>query len=64
MEAAGVERELGVMWFLYILRCADDSLYVGEAGDLESRLTKHNEGSRSSFTAQRRVPRPVPSRAR
>ena len=47
------------MWFVYILRCADHALYVGEASDLESRLTKHNEGSGSSFTAQRRPVRLV-----
>ena len=42
------------MWFVYILRCVDNALYVGEAADLELRLTKHNDGSGSSFTAQRR----------
>ena len=42
------------MWFVYILRCVDDALYVGEAADLESRVAKHNDGSGSSFTARRR----------
>ena len=42
------------MWFAYMVRCADDSLYVGETGDLDVRLMKHNDGSASTFTANRR----------
>ena len=29
-------------WHVYILRCADDSLYTGVATDLERRLRQHN----------------------
>jgi predicted GIY-YIG superfamily endonuclease len=43
-----------VMWFVYILRGADNSLYVGEMNELDSRLAKHDEGSASFFTARRR----------
>jgi hypothetical protein len=32
------------MWSVYIVRCADDSLYVGETNDLDLRLLSHNEG--------------------
>jgi putative endonuclease len=42
------------VWFVYILRCVDNSLYIGETSDLESRLNKHLEGIGSSFTARRR----------
>ena len=42
------------MWLVYILRCADGSLYIGETNDLERRLTKHSDGSASAFTAARR----------
>jgi predicted GIY-YIG superfamily endonuclease len=42
------------MWFVYIVRCADDSLYVGETNDLDLRLLRHNEGRASAFTARRR----------
>jgi predicted GIY-YIG superfamily endonuclease len=42
------------MWFVYIVRCADDSLYIGETNDLDLRLLRHNEGQASAFTAQRR----------
>ena len=42
------------MWFVYIVRCADNSLYVGETNELGARITKHNEGSGGLFTARRR----------
>ena len=29
-------------WFLYVLRCSDDSLYTGITTDLERRLYEHN----------------------
>jgi putative endonuclease len=31
-------------WFLYILRCGDDSLYCGVTLDVERRLREHVEG--------------------
>lgn len=30
------------MNFVYILRCADDTLYIGSTNDLEKRLHAHN----------------------
>jgi putative endonuclease len=42
------------MWFVYILRCSDGALYVGETSNLEIRLLKHNEGAASRFTEPRR----------
>jgi len=30
------------MYFVYILECADKSLYTGSTNDLEKRLYKHN----------------------
>lgn len=42
---------------LYILRCADQSYYVGTTrGDLERRVAEHNEGTFGGYTAS---PRPV-----
>lgn len=29
-------------WHVYLLRCADDTLYTGIARDLERRLRQHN----------------------
>lgn len=42
------------MWFVYILRCADGTFYVGETGNLLQRLQQHNKGCASAHTATRR----------
>ena len=42
------------MWFVYMLRCADDSFYVGETHDIAQRLAAHNKGCASAHTAARR----------
>ena len=42
------------MWHVYILRCCDDSLYVGVTIDIVERLARHNDGRGSVFTAARR----------
>jgi len=42
------------MVFVYILRCADDTLYVGMTSDLQSRLQLHNSGLAVQYTASRR----------
>jgi len=47
------------MWFVYILRCADDSFYVGETNDVEGRLARHNDGAAAAHTAKRRPVRLV-----
>ena len=41
-------------WFLYILRCADDSLYTGITNNLERRFKAHSDGRASRFTRTRR----------
>ena len=40
--------------YVYLLRCADNSLYVGETSDLQTRERHHNEGRGGSYTAKRR----------
>ena len=41
--------------YLYILRCADGSYYVGTArGRLEKRVAEHNAGAFDGYTALRR----------
>ena len=37
-------------WVLYVLRCADGSLYTGITVDLKSRLAAHNAGTASKYT--------------
>lgn len=32
-------------FYVYILRCADDTLYTGYTGDLKRRLKQHQSGS-------------------
>lgn len=43
------------MWQVYILKCADDTLYTGITNDLERRLNEHNSCSKGSkYTRARR----------
>ena len=42
------------MTWVYILRCSDHSLYVGNTENLDARLRAHNEGRGGSYTARRR----------
>ena len=41
--------------FVYILRCADGSYYVGTArGDLDHRIAEHETGALGGYTSSRR----------
>jgi putative endonuclease len=41
--------------FLYILRCADGSYYIGTTRtSLETRIAQHNDGTFDGYTATRR----------
>ncbi|MEZ3160652.1 GIY-YIG nuclease family protein [Microbacterium sp. BWT-B31] len=42
------------MGYMYILECADRSLYVGSTRDLEHRLAQHQEGEGAEYTRRRR----------
>ncbi len=42
-----------VQWFVYILRCADESLYTGITSNLNRRLTAHNSGRGAKYTRGR-----------
>lgn len=37
-------------WFVYIVRCADGSLYTGISTKVEQRVEKHNAGTGSAYT--------------
>ena len=41
-------------FFLYIVRCSDNSLYTGITNDLDQRLKAHNEGRGAKYTSTRR----------
>lgn len=40
-------------WFVYLLRCADGSLYTGITNDLARRVEQHNAGTASRYTRSR-----------
>jgi len=40
-------------WQVYILQCADRTLYTGITTDLERRLREHNLGSGARYTRAR-----------
>jgi len=40
-------------WYVYILRCADDTFYTGYARDLEARVNTHNAGKGAKYTRGR-----------
>lgn len=42
------------MWFLYVLRCADGTLYTGITNNIEKRLAAHNAGRGAKYTRSRR----------
>ncbi len=42
------------MHHVYIVHCADGSLYTGYATDLERRVAQHNAGRGAKYTAGRR----------
>ncbi len=45
-------------WFVYFLRCSDQSLYAGITTDLERRLKEHNQCNKTG-AKYTRVRRPV-----
>lgn len=44
----------GDKWFVYLLRCADGSLYTGIAKDVGRRCRQHNAGAAFRYTRCRR----------
>ncbi|MBR1845224.1 MAG: GIY-YIG nuclease family protein [Oscillospiraceae bacterium] len=42
------------MNYVYILRCADGTLYTGSTTDLDRRLAVHNSGKGAKYTRSRR----------
>ena len=46
-------------FYVYILRCSDDSYYTGHSENVESRVHKHNAWEVDSYTRSRRPVRLV-----
>ena len=42
-------------WYVYIIRCNDDTLYTGITNDVDARVKQHNEGKQAAkYTRARR----------
>lgn len=45
---------LGMAFYVYILKCADNSYYTGHTDNIEERLASHHKGENKSYTQTRR----------
>ena len=43
------------MWYVYIIKCADGSLYTGATTDVKRRFKQHKQGKGGSYTASHKV---------
>lgn len=41
------------MWYVYLARCSDNSLYCGVTNNLEKRENTHNSGKGAKYTRSR-----------
>ncbi len=44
------------MYYLYIVRCSDNSLYCGTTTDVERRIAEHNSDKKGAKYTRRRQP--------
>lgn len=51
-RVSGMESE-SPPWCVYIVRCADDTLYTGVTVDIDARLAAHNSGAGARYTRVR-----------
>jgi len=49
-----VAKRAAEIWFVYILRCVDGTLYTGITKDLARRTRQHNDGVAARYTRSRR----------
>ena len=42
-----------MIWVVYILRCADNTLYTGITNNLDNRIAQHNLGKGAKYTRGR-----------
>ena len=49
-----MKKPFGDPWVVYIVRCADGSLYTGITKDVKRRCQQHNDGTASRYTRSRR----------
>ena len=46
-------------WYVYMLRCGDDTLYTGVTDDVEKRIAAHRAGKGAKYTRGRGPLEPV-----
>jgi putative endonuclease len=51
---SGARCRVAADWTVYIVRCADGSLYTGVAVDVRARVATHNAGKGAKYTRGRR----------
>jgi predicted GIY-YIG superfamily endonuclease len=45
--------QISSRWYVYVVRCADSTLYTGVATDLHARIAAHNAGRGAKYTKSR-----------
>ena len=48
-----------MVWYVYMVRCSDDSLYTGVATDVERRVREHNGEFKNKGSKYTKARRPV-----
>lgn len=51
--AAGTSVARAARWWVYLIRCGDDTLYCGMARDVDRRLEQHRAGRGARYTRGR-----------
>lgn len=54
LQSTHNNKELLKPWFVYLVRCSDNSLYTGISTDVEQRIKVHNSGKGARYTKSRR----------
>lgn len=55
----GMEETKKGEWYVYMVRCRDNSLYTGVTKDISKRTLAHNDGKGAAYTRSRGPVRPV-----
>jgi putative endonuclease len=53
LEKCNLVKKTRRPWFVYIIACKDNSLYVGITNDIEERIKSHNLGQGCRYTKSR-----------
>ncbi len=54
MSASAQGAAMDKQWFVYMLRCRDDTLYTGVTTDVSARFKAHSSGKGAKYTRSRR----------